>query len=151
MEKTYKFTGDDSTQLCIQMEKTQQTALLANLKTVTRRAWKSTWINAHMRAFAAHTLVAVVGQGHTTTLGYIRYVNIVESTAGVILTKDDLEKEGCPQWTDAKFRAKWYIHPKSKAPINTSVHSHIRILLHPVSMYNCTYYCIDYNIFLLLL
>ena len=60
------------------------------------------------RAFHNKALVAVTGQGHCSTIGYVLYSSISTSTVGTILTPADLEAEGGTARSDAEFRARWY-------------------------------------------
>ena len=106
--RKYMFAGDEKTQLYIQMHSSHHAPLTSGAKTVTRRAWNTTWIRAHTKALHAKQLVAVIGQSHASTIGYIRYTEISISNAGAPLSPLDLQKEGYTGWTDAMFRRKWY-------------------------------------------
>ena len=113
----YMFAGNEKTQLYIQMHSDHHDSIKLGHKTVTRRSWEKAWIEAHRRAYTEGKLVAVVGQGHASTIGYLRYTNILESSVGATLTAADLRQEGYPDWTDLMFRRKWYCCRKSKTPL----------------------------------
>ena len=61
-----------------------------------------------MRAFHNNELVAVTGQGHSSTIGYLRYTSMSTSSVGVLLTDSDLRAEGGTASSDMDFRRRWY-------------------------------------------
>jgi hypothetical protein len=112
------FAGTLQKQLYIQMHESHHISLLRGTKTITRRAWEPRWINAHQRAMDNSTLVAVFGgQSHASTLGFIRYTSITQTTVGQPLTPVDLRKEGYCGWTDAMFRDRWYCKRGTRDPL----------------------------------
>jgi hypothetical protein len=116
--KQYMFAGDDKTQLYIQMHSDHHVPMQHGHKTVTRRSWETTWFEAQRGAYTEGRLVAVVGQGHASTIGYLRYTDITQSTVGAALTKADLRQEGYTDWTDLMFRRKWYRDRGTKTPLS---------------------------------
>ena len=83
-------------------------ALHAGRKTCTRRTWGQVKHKMQAQAYRDDELVAVTGQGHGTTIGYILYTSISTSRVGVILTDSDLQAEGGIARSDADFRNRWY-------------------------------------------
>ncbi len=106
--QVYTFAGTHCTQVYLQMHKDMRPAIHDGTKTVTRRTWKEVERKTHYTAYLNNSLVAVLGQGHDTTLGYVRYTQFEESTVGNRLTRDDLRAEGFEGWTDQQFRDRWY-------------------------------------------
>lgn len=119
------WAGDDTSQLYLQMHKTQQTALLVGKKTMTRRVWSDTWARAHQQAHEKQQLVAVLGQGHDTTIGFILYNNIRLSTVSEKISEQDLEAEGGTSTSEDDFRRKWYKDKVTKAPLLPDVVVHV--------------------------
>lgn len=119
----YNFAGTDCTQVYLQMHKDMRSPLCSGTKTVTRRTWKDVERRTHYTAYLNNSLVAVLGQGHDTTLGYVLYTGFEESSVGTKLSKDDLRKEGFAGWTDQQFRERWYtLKSKRMLPDDTKVY-----------------------------
>ena len=104
----HTFAGGRDTQTYIQMRFSLRKALHAGVKRCTRRIWGARSQNMHVRAYHEGTLVAVTGQGHHTTIGYLLYTNITASSVGTVLTADDLKAEGSTAKSDMEFRKRWY-------------------------------------------
>ena len=90
------------------MHPTMRAALHAGTKWCTRRTWGRVKQEMQERAFKENALVAVTGQGHCTTIGYVLYTSVNTSTVGTVLTIDDLRAEGGTASSDNEFRARWY-------------------------------------------
>ena len=107
-EEAYKFAGGADKQTYIQMHASLRPALHAGNKTCTRRTWGGVKQGMQMRAFHNNELVAVTGQGHSSTIGYLRYTSMSTSSVGVLLTDSDLRAEGGTASSDMDFRRRWY-------------------------------------------
>lgn len=121
----HEWAGDEATQLYLQMHGSLQDSLKRGMKTETRRVWSNQWARAHQLAFENKRLVAVLGQGHASTIGFIIYTGFLKTTVGTVLRQEDLRREGCPHMTDAQFRQKWYRDKVTKLPLDDNVDVHV--------------------------
>ena len=104
----HSFAGGSSTQTYIQMHASLRPALHAGVKNCTRRTWGHVKQEMQAKAYRERSLVAVTGQGHSSTMGYVLYTYMARSSVGVVLTADDLLAEGGTAKSDLEFRTRWY-------------------------------------------
>jgi hypothetical protein len=104
----HKFAGGPCKQTYIQMHASMRAALHSGRKTCTRRTWGQVKHKMQAQAFRDDELVAVTGQGHASTIGYILYTSISTSRVGTLLTDSDLQAEGAIETSDKDFRNRWY-------------------------------------------
>jgi hypothetical protein len=104
----HQFAGGRRQQTYIQMHASMRPALHSGKKRCTRRTWGPSKQQVQERAFLNKALVAVTGQGHCSTIGYVLYSSMSTSTVGTVLTPADLDAEGGTATSDAEFRARWY-------------------------------------------